>query len=89
MTLQDQHFDGVLIDDERSPAGFKKINGVGAVLVDPNTGRVVLTGRPSENGHNCDIRGCGSVEHKIAEFRTDRDVFLPISPSRPNSTGDL
>lgn len=71
------HFDAVLTDDERSPAEFKKIKGVGAVLVDPNIGRLVLTGRPGEP-HNCDLRGCGSVEHKIAEFDVEKTLFEPI-----------
>ena len=72
-----EHFDGVLVDNERSPAGYKELIGVAAVLVEPNTGRLVITGRPNEL-HNCDRRGCGSFEHKIAEIDVDRSLFEPI-----------
>lgn len=72
-----EHFDGVLTDDERSPDGFKRVDGAAAVLVDPNTGRLVITGRPNDL-HNCDRRGCGALEHKIAELEIDRSVFEPI-----------
>lgn len=72
-----EHFDGLLTDDDRSPDGFKQVVGVNAVLVDPNTGRLVVTGSPNEF-HDCDRRGCGSVEHKIGEFDVDKDVFEPI-----------
>lgn len=71
------HFDGLLTDDERSPDGFKEVEGVRAVLVDPNTGKLVLTGRPNQF-HNCDRRGCGSFEHKIAEFDAEKSLFEPI-----------
>lgn len=70
----DQHFDGVLEDDERSPDGYKKVSGVGAVLVNLNTGSLVITGRPNDF-HNCDRRGCGSVDHKIAELDVDEEQF--------------
>lgn len=75
--MAEKHFDGVLEDDDRSPDGYKKVSDVGAVLVDANTGRLVLTGRPGE-AHNCDRRGCGSVDHKIAEFDVDPEQFEPI-----------
>jgi hypothetical protein len=75
--MSEEHFDGILQDDDRSPDGYKKVSGVGAVLVDPNTGRLVLTGRPNDV-HNCDRRGCGSVDHKIAEFDVDAEQFEPI-----------
>lgn len=71
MTSKDgEHFDGVLEEDERSPDGFKKVDGVGAVLIDPVEGRLVITGRPSGE-HNCDLRGCGTLEHKIAEWHIE------------------
>ena len=72
-----EHFDGVLVDDERSPTGYKELIGVTAVLVEPNTGRLVITGRPNDL-HNCDRRGCGSFEHKIAEIDVERGLFEPI-----------
>jgi len=74
--MTESHFDGVLADDSRSPSGFMKVTGVTDVLINPNTGRVVITGRPNET-HHCNQRGCGSVEHKIAEFDVDVD-FAPI-----------
>lgn len=75
--MSKEHFDGILEDDGRSPAGYKVVSDVSAVLVDPNTGRLVLTGKPN-NTHHCDRRGCGSVEHKIAEFDVDPEQFEPI-----------
>lgn len=72
-----EHFDGLLHNDNRSPNEFLKIDGVKAVLVDPNTGRIVITGKPNQT-HNCDQRGCGSVEHKIGEFHVDKDLFEPL-----------
>lgn len=75
--MSEEHFDGVLQDDDRSPDGYKEVSGVGTVLVEPNTGRLVLTGRPNET-HNCDRRGCGSLDHKIAEFDVDKKQFEPI-----------
>lgn len=71
------HFDGLLIDDERSPSSYKKVEGVTGVFVDPNTGKLVLIGKPNQF-HNCDRRGCGSVEHKIAEFDVDKGLIEPI-----------
>lgn len=75
--LSNSHFDGLLSDDERSPDGFKKVQGVGSVLVDPNTGRLVLTGKPNKF-HHCDQIGCGSLEHKIAEFNIGKESLEPI-----------
>lgn len=72
--MTEQHFDGILKDDKWSPDGYKKVTGVGAVFVDPNTGRLVLTGQPNET-HSCDLRGCGSVDHKIAEFDVNEEQF--------------
>lgn len=74
-----EHFDAAVTDDERSPNSFEKVEGVAAVLVDRNTGRLVLTGSSREDyvGHNCDQRGCGSLEHKIAEFDINPDAFPP------------
>lgn len=69
-----EHFDGLLEPDDRSPEGFAQIGGIRAVLVNPNAGRLVLTGDPTAF-HDCDKRGCGSVEHKIAEFDVDGGLF--------------
>lgn len=72
--MSNEHFDGLLDPDDRSPEGFARIEGVGSVLVDPTTGRLVITGEPS-GFHNCDVRGCGSLDHKIAEFEVDGQLF--------------
>jgi hypothetical protein len=79
--MSEQHFDGILQDDKHSPDGFKQIVGVGAVLVDTNTGRLVITGAPNDL-HNCDRRGCGSIAHKIGEFEIDRGLFEPMRNHR-------
>lgn len=68
------HFDGVLSADRTTPDDFVKVEGVGAVFLDPSEGTLVMTGRPNDD-HNCDVRGCGSVDHKIAEFDVDADVI--------------
>lgn len=73
-----EHFDGLIIPDERSPDGFAKIEGIGAVLVNADQGKLVLTGEPTPF-HNCDQRGCGSLEHKIAEFDVNPELFYQES----------
>lgn len=77
-----EHFDGILEDDARSPDGWKQVGGVTALLVNPDLGKLVITGRPNPT-HNCDVRGCGSVEHKIAEFDVDAETFEPIRSLLP------
>lgn len=74
--MSSEHFDAKVVSDSRSPDGFEKILGDCTVLVDRNVGRVVLTGMPADH-HNCDRRGCGTLEHKIAEFDVDKSVFEP------------
>lgn len=71
-----EHFDGVQTHDDRSPEGFVEVPGIEAVLINPADGRLVLTGAPdSEGSHNCDERGCGTMNHKIAEFDVSSELF--------------
>lgn len=82
-----EHFDGLLEPDDRSPDGFARIDGVRAVLANPRTGRLVLTGNPTAF-HDCDKRGCGSTEHKIAEFDVDGELFYQETDGGTGDAGN-
>lgn len=69
-----QYFDGVLIKDERSPKGYKKVKGSKNLFVNRDLGKLVVIAEPNK-AHNCDQRGCGSFEHKIAEFNISNNLF--------------
>jgi hypothetical protein len=87
MSESREHFDGVLKDDERSPEGFELVDGATAVLVNADTGKLVIMGKPNET-HNCDLRGCGSVGHKIAEFDIDKNVLHPYVETQWTDSDD-
>jgi hypothetical protein len=70
-----EHFDGLLESDGRSPDGYARLDGVAEVLANPRTGTLVLTGQPTAF-HDCGVRGCGAVGHKIGEFDVDASLFM-------------
>ena len=64
------------------PKGFTEINKNKIVGVYYSDGHVVVTGTPitegedgfTEEGHNCDLMGCGSLTHIIFRAKINNTV---------------
>ncbi len=59
------------IPQRELPLGWVEVKEVTGVFVNPDTNRIVITGRPNEEDetHSCDQMSCTSVEHTIYRGR--------------------